>query len=121
MRKLGFADRWITIMMACVRSVRYQVRFNSEETNIFIPSWGLRQGDPLSPYLFLLCAEGLSSLLLYEEEVGCIDGIRVCRNAPSVSHLLFADDSLILMKADMTNATSLQEVLEPTALILANW
>jgi hypothetical protein len=49
---------------------------------------------------------------LYEEEVGGIDGIRVCRNAPSVSHLLFADDSLILMKADMTNATSLQQVLD---------
>jgi hypothetical protein len=51
-------------------------------------------------------------LLLHEEEVGAIDGVRVCRNAPSVSHLLFADDSLILMKADMTNATSLQNVLD---------
>jgi hypothetical protein len=112
MRKLGFHDRWISIMMACVRSVRYQVRFNSEDTDMFVPTRGLRQGDPLSPYLFLLCAEGLSSLLLYEEEVGGIDGVRVCRNAPSVSHLLFADDSLILMKADLTNATSLQHVLD---------
>jgi hypothetical protein len=49
---------------------------------------------------------------LYEEEVGGIDGVRVYRNAPSVSHLLFADDSLILMRADMTNATSLQQVLD---------
>jgi hypothetical protein len=112
MRKLGFAERWVGLMMACVSSVRYQVRFNSEETDMFTPTRGLRQGDPLSPYLFLLCAEGLSSLLLYEEEVGGIDGVRVCRNAPSVSHLLFADDSLILMKADMNNATSLQRVLD---------
>jgi hypothetical protein len=112
MRKMGFDERWISLMMACVRSVRYQVRFNSEETESFIPTRGLRQGDPLSPYLFLLCAGGLSSLLLYEQEVGGIDGVRVCRNAPSVSHLLFADDSLILMKADMTNATSLQAVLD---------
>jgi hypothetical protein len=79
---------------------------------MFSPTRGLRQGDPLSPYLFLLCAEGLSSLLLYEEEVGGITGVRVCRNAPSVSHLLFADDSLILMKADTNNATSLQQVLD---------
>ena len=60
--------------------------------------------------MFLLCAEGLSNLLLYEEEVDGIDGVRVCRNAPSVSHLLFTDDSLILMKADMDNVTSLQQV-----------
>jgi hypothetical protein len=112
MRKLGFDERWISLIMVCVNSVRYQVRFNSEETETFVPTRGLRQGDPLSPYLFVLCAEGLSSLLLYEEEVGGIDGIWVCRNAPSVSHLLFADDSLILMKADMTNATSLQQVLD---------
>jgi hypothetical protein len=49
---------------------------------------------------------------LYEEEVGGIDGIRVYKNAPSFSHLLFIDDSLILMKGDMTNATSLQQVLD---------
>jgi hypothetical protein len=88
------------------------IRFNYEETEIFEPTRGIRQGDPLSPYLFLLCAEGLSNLLLYEEEVGGIDGVRVCRNALSVSRLLFADDSLILMRADMTNATSLQQVLD---------
>jgi hypothetical protein len=62
--------------------------------------------------LFLLCAEGLSSLLAHKEEVRGIEGVRVCRNAPSVSHLLFADDSLILMRADMINATSLRQVLE---------
>ena len=112
MRILGFAERWISIMMACVSSVRYQVRFNYEETEMFVHTRGRWQGDPLSPYQFLLCAEGLSSLLMYEEEVGGIDGIRVCRNAPSVSHLLFADDSHILMKADMNNATSLQRVLD---------
>ena len=95
------------MIMSCVSSERYKVRFNSHETEIFTPTRGIRQGDPLSPYLFLICAEGLSSMLKYEEEVGGMDGIRVCRNAPSVSHLLFADDSLILMKADVLNATSL--------------
>jgi hypothetical protein len=112
MRRMGFDEGWISIMMACVSSVRHQVRFNSEETGMFVPTRGLRQGDPLSHYLFLLCAEGLSSLLLYEEEVGGIDGVRVCRNAPSVSYLLFVDVSLILMKANMNNATSLQLVLD---------
>uniref|UniRef100_A0A453B0Q1 Reverse transcriptase domain-containing protein n=1 Tax=Aegilops tauschii subsp. strangulata TaxID=200361 RepID=A0A453B0Q1_AEGTS len=73
---------------------------------------GLRQGDPLSPYLFLLCSEGLTSLLAREQEIGGLEGVRVCRNAPPISHLLFADDSLILMKADSHNASTLQRVLD---------
>ena len=47
-----------------------------------------------------------------QEEVRGIEGVRVCRNAPSVSHLLFTDDSLILMRADLVNATSLRQVLD---------
>ena len=92
--RLGFHGDFIDLLMACVSSVKYRVRFNDQETDMFVPSRGLRQGDPLSPYLFLLCAEGLSSALAQQEEVRGIEGVRVCRNAPSVSHLLFADDSL---------------------------
>jgi hypothetical protein len=88
------------------------VRYNDQETEEFIPTRGLRQGDPLSPYLFLICEEGLSSALAHREEVRGIEGVRVCRNAPSVFYLLFADDSLILMKANMINATSLRQVLD---------
>ena len=112
MNRLGIDEQWIDIIMICLSLVRYKVRFNSQETDMFTPLRGIRQGDPLSPYQFLICAEGLSSMLQYEEEVGGIDGIRVCRNAPSVSHLLLADDSLIIMRADMLHATSLQQVLE---------
>ena len=110
--RLGFHGDFIDLLMACVSSVKYRIRFNDQEIDMFVPSRGLRQGDPLSPYLFLLCAEGLSSALAQQEEVRGIEGVRVCRNAPSVSHLLFADDSLVLMKADMINATSLRSVLD---------
>jgi hypothetical protein len=50
MRKLGFDKRWICLMMACVNSVWYQLRFNSEEIETSVPSRGLWQGDPISPY-----------------------------------------------------------------------
>ena len=50
--------------------------------------------------------------MAHKDEVHGIEGVRVCRNAPSVSHLLFSDDSLILMKANMNNATSLRQVLD---------
>jgi hypothetical protein len=94
--------------MACVRSVKYKIRFNDHETSEVIPMRALRQGDPLSPYLFLICGEGLSSALTRDEEEVCrIEGVRVCRNASPVSHLLVADDSLIIMKENLTNATSL--------------
>jgi hypothetical protein len=112
MTRLRFHAEFVGLIMACVSFVKYKVRYNDQETYGFSPSRGLRHGDPLSPYLFLLCAEGLSSLLAHKEEVRGIEGVRVCRNAPSVSHLLFANDSLTLMRADMTNATSLRQVLE---------
>jgi hypothetical protein len=97
--------------MVCIQSNKYKVRYNDQETEGFVPTRGLRQGDLLSPYLFLICAKGLSSALAHEEEVHGIEGVRVGRNAPLVSHLLFVDYSLILMKASMINATSLIQVL----------
>jgi hypothetical protein len=80
MIKMGFHRRWVDMLMACVTSVNYNVRFNSMETDAFTPSRGLRQGDPLSPYLFLLVAQGLSSMLKGAEMRGELEGVRVCRD-----------------------------------------
>jgi hypothetical protein len=112
MLKLGFHRRWVQLIMACVSSVSYNVRFNDMETDTFIPTRGIRQGDPLSPYLFLMVAEGLSCMLKQAEDGEELDGIKVCRSSPQVSHLLFADDSLILMKANQENATTLRGILD---------
>lgn len=112
MLKLGFDSRWVQLIMSCVSSVQYRVNFNGVLTEVIKPSRGLRQGDPLSPYLFLLVAEGLSSMLQGAENRGDLVGIRVCREAPMISHLLFADDSLILMQADRNNADHLKAILD---------
>ena len=98
--------------MQCVSTVEYRVRINAEESESFKPTRGLRQGDPLSPYLFLLCTEGLNALLTHAEENENISGVKVCRDAPPVTNLLFADDSLILMKANQHSAAALKSALD---------
>ena len=66
----------------------------------------------MSPYLFILCAEGLSALLQKAEQRGKIEGIKICQRTPRVNHLFFADDSLILMKARANDAQELKHILD---------
>ena len=79
MRKLGFNEKWISLIMMCVTMVSYSVLINGEPRSNIIPSRGLRQGDPISPYLFVLCTEGLSAMIRQKEVVGLIKGVAVSR------------------------------------------
>jgi hypothetical protein len=76
MTRLSFDIGWVDLVMSCVSSVRYQVRLNNELSDFIYPTRGLCQGDPLSPYFFLLCVEGLSSLVKFEENEGNILGVQ---------------------------------------------
>ena len=90
-------------MMQCISFVR----INGKPIDNIIPSRGLRQGDPLSPYLFLIYAEGLSALIKKSVQEGKMEGVVVCRGAPILSHLFFAYDSLIFCKASLEECDSL--------------
>ena len=85
---------------------------NGEPHGNFTPIRGLRQGDPLSPYLFLLCAKGLHSLIQQVEISGSIKGVSLCSVGPKVSHLFFADDSLLFCRANSQEASSIMEILK---------
>lgn len=67
MRKIGFNERWINLIMICVKSVTYSILVNGGPRGVIHPSRGIRQGDSLSPFLFLLCTKGLNDLIKHAE------------------------------------------------------
>ena len=68
MQKMGFADKWRALIMKCVTTVSYSIKINGKPRGYIVPSRGIRQGDPLSPYIFLLYVKGISALI--KKEVG---------------------------------------------------
>ena len=96
MEKMGFHGKWIQLIMKCITTVSYSVIINGAVHGSIFHTRGLRQGDPLSPYLFLLCADGFSSLIKEAARNQMLSGISICRGCPMVTHLFFAEQSLVL-------------------------
>lgn len=101
----------VTTIMLCIKLVSYFVLFNGEPVGNIKPSRGLRQGNPLSLYLFLLCAIGLQGMLHKAETGGSIRGVSICRNGPWVSHLFFADDSVLFCRAKESECQVILDIL----------
>ncbi|XP_048598085.1 uncharacterized protein LOC125578967 [Brassica napus] len=112
MEKMGFDHIWIKWIMACVSSVTFSVLLNGNSHGFIRPERGIRQGDPLSPFLFILCAEALVSRLNTSESSGLLHGIKLTESCPSIHHLLFADDSLLLCKSSTAEAEEVMRCIK---------
>ena len=97
--------------MRCITSVKYKVLMNGEPRENIVPGRALRQEDLLSLFIFILCTKALVSLLNHAEIQGKITGMRVTRACPSVSHLLFADDSIFFCKVEPRECEEVMKVV----------
>ena len=111
LKRLGFAEEWIRMVMQCITTVRYSFLINGKAKGYIAPTRGIRQGDPLSPFLFLLGTEAFSALLEDRANSGFLKGITVCEGTPTIHHLLFADDSLLFGSASIEECTNIRNVL----------
>lgn len=115
MLKLGFNERWVSIVMGMVSSVTFSVLFNGQKLDKFKPTRGIRWGGPISLYLFLLAAKGLLCLLKTRVKSSSLGGIKAAASAPPVNHLLFSYDSLMFFKANREGAEEVSLLLETYA------
>lgn len=95
----------------CINSVSYTIKLNNNKVRQINAKRGLIQGCPLSPYPFVICAHGLSLLMSKAEARGAIHGVRVCRRAQSISHLMFADECILFFKAEIEESNHIVNIM----------
>ncbi|KAK5840243.1 hypothetical protein PVK06_009132 [Gossypium arboreum] len=98
--------------MRCISTASYAVIINGRRGKLFQPTRGLRQGDPLSPFLFLICNEGLSSLMRLAKNEGLWKGVKMSKRGLEITHLLFADDCMMFGEATERGAMVLKDILK---------
>ncbi|XP_038977290.1 uncharacterized protein LOC120107861 [Phoenix dactylifera] len=99
LQEFGFPEAWIRWIMGCIRGPSFAILVNGTPSRYFVSSGGLRQGCPLSPLLFIICADALSRTLRYAVTTQELEVYRPVPDASPISHLLFADDCLLLVRA----------------------
>uniref|UniRef100_A0A803P3L4 Reverse transcriptase domain-containing protein n=1 Tax=Cannabis sativa TaxID=3483 RepID=A0A803P3L4_CANSA len=107
----GFDNQVCGLIMTCVSTVSYSVLLNGIPQKKIFPKRGLRQGDPLSPFLFLMCHEVLSKLLLRQQDLGKLHGVSISRSSQAISHLMFADDTILFARANTRNVDAILDCI----------
>lgn len=111
LRAFSFPNELIELIMFCVRNASTKILWNGDSQEAFTHSCGLRQGDPLSPYLFVLCVERLSYMINVAVDAELWQPLIPCRGGPKLSHLFFVDDLILMGKATLQTARTISKVL----------
>ena len=110
MLRMGFSDNWERYIMSFVTSVSFSFKINGKVCGNILPLRGLRQGDPISIYLFIICHDAFSRLISCSIKRRTIHGIQICRGALILSHLFFADDGILFAKASVQECSEVARI-----------
>ncbi|KAL9672560.1 hypothetical protein QQ045_028811 [Rhodiola kirilowii] len=111
-QRMGFGVKWRQWIHECISTPKLAVLINGSPTKEFSMERGLRQGDPLSPFLFLIAAEGLSRMLSKAKELGILRGVEWVKEGERMNHLQYADDTIIFCDAEMEEIKTLRRILK---------
>ncbi|KAL5565119.1 hypothetical protein UlMin_028283 [Ulmus minor] len=112
LKAFGFHPKWIQWIVTCCSTPKMTLLLNGVHVRSLFPKCGLRQGDPLSPYLFILCMKVLSRLINKKVADGLISGFKISRHSPTLHYLFFADDVFLMGKCSVNEAFYFKECLD---------
>ncbi|KAF5183887.1 Line-1 retrotransposable element orf2 protein [Thalictrum thalictroides] len=111
LKRMGFKDKWCKWIHTCVSSAHFSILFEGSPFGFFTSQEGLRQGDPISPFLFNLVMEALSRLVYKAMDLGFLHGFKPALSGPKVAMLQFADDTLFMCDASVSQVLVLKVIL----------
>lgn len=109
---MGFGEKWCKWIDSCLKSAKTSILVNGSPTKEFFMERGVRQGDPLSPFLFLIVAEGLNVVMKKAVEEGYFKGLKIGNDEVCLSHLQYVDDTLIFGEWSDRNAKNLIRIMK---------
>ena len=108
---MGFPLKFMNMVMKCIQIVSFSIMLNGVLGREFKPHGGSEQGDPLSPYLFILCAETLSILISQIIQARNLHGLNIFPRAHTISHILFANDNIVFGRPIVEEAKEISFIL----------
>ena len=124
LEKFGFGDRWCKWISSCIDSPRISILVNGSPQGFFDMKRGMHQGDPLSPFLFIILVEALKRSIVKSNLDGRWKGLKVARGVDAITHLQFVDANFLMGEASIKEADNIKTMLEDYSKVTSqkvNW